>query len=73
MSKLLEEALIQVRKLPPSEQDGAAGALIDYLSRRRDSLLTDEQRAEVRRRLADPNRVLVPADEVWKRLGIAGP
>jgi len=70
MSKLLEQALVEVKKLPASEQDGAAGALIDYLARRQNSLLTDEQRAEVRRRLADPNRVLVAADEVWKRLGL---
>ena len=47
MSKLLEQALIEVRKLPPSEQDGAAGALIDYLANRHDTLLTGEQLAEV--------------------------
>ena len=72
MSKLLEDALIEVRKLPPSEQDGAASALIDYLSRRQNSILTDEQRAEVRQRLADPNRILIPAEVVWKRLGVTG-
>ena len=70
MSKLLEQALVEVKKLPASEQDAAAGALIEYLARRQNSGLTDEQRAEVRRRLADPNRVLVPAEEVWKRLGV---
>ena len=70
MSKILEQALIEVKKLPASEQDAAAGALIDYLARRQDSLLSDEQRAEVRRRLADPNRVLIHAEEVWKRLGL---
>ena len=70
MSKLLDEALIEVRKLPDSEQDGAAGVLIDYMSRRQNSVLTDEQRAEVRRRLADPNPIMVRAVEVWKRLGL---
>jgi hypothetical protein len=29
--------------------------------------LTDEQAAEVRRRLADPNRATIPADDVFRR------
>jgi putative addiction module component (TIGR02574 family) len=30
--------------------------------------LTDEQAAEIRRRLADPNRNTIPAEEVFARL-----
>jgi hypothetical protein len=63
MSKLLEQALVEVRKLPASEQDGAAGALIEFLAHRSATLLTDEQLAEVRRRRSDPNQVLVSQDE----------
>ncbi|QDM17509.1 hypothetical protein FNL55_17305 [Tardiphaga sp. vice352] len=63
MSKLLEEALIEVRKLPPSEQDGAAGALIHYLASRHNSLLSDDQLAEVRRRRSDPDQVLVSNEQ----------
>jgi len=32
-----------------------------------DLRLTEEQAAEVRRRLADPNRKSIPAEEVFKR------
>ena len=59
MSKLLEETIAEVRKLPPSEQDAAAGVLIEYLASRRNTLLTDGQLAEVRRRRADPNQEIV--------------
>ena len=59
MSKLLEQALIEVRKLPLSEQDAAAGALIEYLASRHNTLLTDAQLAEVRRRRADPDQEIV--------------
>lgn len=59
MSKLLEETLVEIRKLPAAEQDGAASVLIDYLAHRHDTLLTDEQLAEVRRRRTDPDQVLV--------------
>jgi hypothetical protein len=52
MTKLLEQALREVEKLPAGEQDAAAGALMDYLAHRHDLLLTDAQIAEVRRRRA---------------------
>ena len=68
MTKLLQQAIEQVEKLPESEQDAAAGALMDYLDQMRDGQLSDEQVAEVRRRLADPERKTVPLDEARKRL-----
>lgn len=52
MTKLLEQALREVEKLPEADQDAAAGALVDYLAHRRDVRLTDAQIAEIRRRLA---------------------
>ena len=59
MSKLLDEAIAEVRKLPASEQDAAAGALIEYLAHRGETLLSDDQLAEVRRRRADPDQEIV--------------
>ncbi|MEX0591019.1 MAG: hypothetical protein WD207_08030 [Xanthobacteraceae bacterium] len=56
MTKLFRQTVEQVEKLPASEQDAAAGALMDYLDHMRGLALTDEQAAEVRRRLADPGR-----------------
>lgn len=72
MTKLLEEALRQIEQLPDGEQDAAAGALFDYMRHRRDIQLTDEQVAEVRRRLADPNRKLVSHDEARARISRLG-
>jgi hypothetical protein len=54
MTKLFRQTVEQVEKLPDSEQDAAAGALLDYLDHMRGVSLTDGQAAEVRRRLADP-------------------
>ena len=68
MTKLLEHALRQLEQLPEGEQDAAAGALLDYLKHMRDVQLTDAQVAEVRRRRADPNRVLVSQAEARERI-----
>ena len=72
MTKLLEQVLRQIEQLPDGEQDAAAGALLDYMKHRRDIQLTDEQLAEVRRRLADPNRKLVSHDEARSRVSRLG-
>ncbi len=63
MSELLDQAIAKVRALPVAEQDAAAYALIDYLETRRETRLSDEQLAEVRRRRADPNAVRVSHEE----------
>ena len=68
MTKLLEQALRQLEQLPEGEQDAAAGALLDYLKHMQDVQLTDAQVAEVRRRRADPNRVLVSEAEARERI-----
>jgi len=72
MTKLLEQALRQVERLPENEQDAAAAALIDYLAHRDDMRLTDAQLAEVRRRRADPDRKLVSHAEAKERLSRLG-
>lgn len=68
MSKLLRDTLKQVEQLSDSEQDAAAGALLDYLAHRRDLRVSDQDLAEIRRRRADPNRTLVPHDEARARI-----
>jgi len=42
-------------KLPDEEQEVAADAILDYAARGRGISLSDEQVAEVQRRLAEPN------------------
>ena len=72
MTKLLEQALRQIEQLPDSEQDAAAGALLDYVKHMREMRLTDEQVAEVRRRMADPDRTLVSHAESRERIARLG-
>lgn len=49
MTKLLEEAIEQLRELPEEQQDAAADALFAYIaSDERDYVLRPEQVAEVR-------------------------
>ena len=68
MTKLLEEAIEQLRDLPEEEQDAAADALFAYISSdERQYTLRPDQAAEVRRirerlhggmtRLATPSEV----------------
>jgi len=72
MTKLLEHALREVERLPESEQDAAAGALLDYVKHMRELQLTDEQVAEVRRRIANPNRKLISHAEARERISRLG-
>jgi hypothetical protein len=68
MTKLLKEAIRQVEQLPEGEQDAAAGALLDYVRHMHEIRLTDEQVAEVRRRIGDPNRKLLSLAEARARV-----
>lgn len=68
MTNLLEQALRQVEQLSAEEQDAAAGALLDYVKHLRDLRLTDEQIAEVRRRLAEPKPQHLSLEEFNERL-----
>jgi hypothetical protein len=65
----VKEILERVLSWPPQRQADAAEALILMEEQDRSTLrLTDEQAAEVRRRLADPDRKTIPAEEVFARL-----
>lgn len=72
MTKLLEQALRQIERLPEGEQNAAAGALLDYVKHMHEIRLTDAQVAEVRRRRADPNRKLLTHEEARERIGRLG-
>lgn len=68
MTELLDQTIREIERLPASEQDAAAGALLDYLEHRKNTRLTDEQLAEVRRRRADPDRQLLSLEEARERI-----
>jgi hypothetical protein len=72
MTKLLEEALRQVERLPADDQNAAAGALLDYVKHMRNLRLTDEQVEEVRRRVANPDRKLLSLAEARARIDRLG-
>ena len=76
MTKLLERAIENVRKLPSSEQDAAAEALFVHIAGEPRYHLTKEQVAEVRRirkRLKSGKTKLVGKRQMnafWKKLGV---
>ena len=53
----------------PAERQADVAHMVELMEEQDKSelRLSDEQAAEVRRRLADPNRKTIPADEVFKR------
>jgi hypothetical protein len=64
----VKEILDRVLSWPPERQADVAHVVeIMEEQDRSDLRLSDEQAAEVRRRLADPNRKTIPAEEVFKR------
>ncbi len=69
MSNLVEDAVKVLRGLPDNVQAAAARAIIDYGAGQDDDLqLSDDQVAEVERRMAHPNRAFLSLDEVRNRL-----
>jgi hypothetical protein len=72
MGDLLKKAFDRAMTLPVDQQDAAGAALLDYLDDARSLQLTDEQVAEVRRRLSDPARRLLSVEDVKDRLGRLG-
>ncbi|MDZ4760683.1 MAG: hypothetical protein SGJ21_06385 [Alphaproteobacteria bacterium] len=61
----LKSAFEAVLNLPEENQAEVAQILLRYVEEQRSpSLLTGSQRAEVRRRLSDPDREMVPHEEV---------
>ncbi len=67
MATLLEQAIKALRGLPHDEQNLAAAAVIDYAQREDELGLSDEDVAEVRRRLTS-ERTLLSMEEVRARL-----
>jgi hypothetical protein len=72
-TKALKEALERVERWPEDRQDYAAELLreMDEVSNSA-SRLTDEQAAEVRRRLGDPDPRSYPIEELQARLSSLG-
>ena len=68
MSNLVEEAVKVLRGLPDDQQQAAARAIIDYGAHEDELQLTDEQVAEIERRIASPNRKFLSLAELDKRL-----
>ena len=60
MTKLLQEAIEHLKALPETEQDAIAADMIERVTDYSDVRLSEEQQAEVRRRLANPG---VPVSE----------
>jgi hypothetical protein len=72
MNKKIQEAIAELEKLPDSEQEIAAEAILDFASRGGRPELTEEQAEEVRRRLGDPNATFLTLAEARARLLGAG-
>jgi hypothetical protein len=58
----------------PAERQADVAHVVEIMERQDKSelRLTDEQAAEVRRRMADPNRKTIPAEDVFKRYRTSG-
>jgi hypothetical protein len=59
MTKLLEEAVKVLREMPDDRQEAAARAIINYGADDDEIQLSDEQVAEIERRIANPNRKFI--------------
>jgi hypothetical protein len=69
----VKEILERVLSWPPERQADVAH-VVEFMEEqdKSDLRLSEEQAAEVRRRLADPNRERIPAEEVFKRFRTSG-
>jgi hypothetical protein len=68
MTKLLDEAVKVLRELPEDRQEAAARAIINYGADDDEVQLSDEDVAEIERRMADPNRKFFSLGELDKRI-----
>jgi len=69
MSNLIDEAVRALRELPEDAQEAAARAIINYEAGYDDGVqLSDDQVAEVERRIANPHRKLISLAELDKRI-----
>jgi hypothetical protein len=72
MSSKVTEALSELAKLPVSEQERAAEAILDFAHRDGRPMLTDEQAEEVRKRLADPQPAFLTLAEAKAQIARLG-
>ena len=70
--KAARTCLAAGRTIAGGRANAAAGALLDYVKHMRELRLTDAQVAEVRRRLANPDRKLVSHAEARERIARLG-
>jgi hypothetical protein len=73
MTKLFEAAVRVLRDLPEGRQEAAARAILNYGADDDEVQLSDEEVAEIERRVANPNRKfisLVELDKRIRRLGV---
>lgn len=68
MTNLLEEAVKVLRELPDDRQAAAARAIIDYGTHDAATQLSDEQVAEIERRIANPKRKFISLAELDNRI-----
>jgi hypothetical protein len=68
MTKLLQDAIEVLKEMPEERQETAARAIINYGAEDDDLQLTDEQVAEIERRMANPHRKFISLQELDKRL-----
>ena len=69
MGKLVDDAVRVLRELPEDVQAAAARAIIEYgAGYDEDVALSDDQVAEVERRIADPNRNFLSLSDARHRL-----
>ena len=67
MTNLVEEAVKVLRGLPDDRQEAAARAIIDF-GTDDDAQLSDEQVADIEKRMANPDRKLISLAELDKRI-----
>ena len=68
MTNLLEEAVKVLRELPDDRQEAAARAIIDYGADDDDVQLSDQQVAEIERRITNADRKFISLAELDKRI-----
>jgi hypothetical protein len=64
----IDDAWAILKRLPQQQQELAADAILDYAAKAHDLELSDEQAAEVRRRLSDPEARAISPDDLRARL-----
>ncbi len=65
MSKILEKAFEQVKRLPTTRQDEFGEMIIDAVAQAQsETQLTPDQQEEVRRRMSDPHPIIASDEQV---------